>query len=83
MQGLADTFCLMRYPFDGDNAKQLNKEIFETIYHTAVESSCELASERETEFLEYKQLTMIENRTKDIRKRINNILKKQVLRKKN
>ena len=66
----------MRYPFDSDNAKQLNKEIFETIYHAAVESSCELASERETEILEYKQLTMIENRTKDIRKRINNILKR-------
>lgn len=76
VQGLADTFCLMRYPFDSDNAKQLNKEIFETIYHAAVESSCELASERETEILEYKQLTMIENRTKDIRKRINNILKR-------
>ena len=43
VQGLADTFILMRMPFDSDSARQLNREIFETIYHAALESSCEIA----------------------------------------
>jgi len=76
VQGLADTFCMMRYPFDSPEAKQMNIDIFETIYHAALEASSELANERESEIREYKQLTMVENRTKEIRKSINNILKK-------
>ena len=43
MQALADTFILMRYPFDSPEAKQLNIEIFETIYYAAMTASCELA----------------------------------------
>lgn len=43
VQGLADAFCLMRMPFDSDEARQLNKDIFETIYFGAMESSMELA----------------------------------------
>lgn len=43
VQGLADTFILMRYPFDSPEAKQLNKEIFENIYYAACKTSCELA----------------------------------------
>ncbi len=43
VQGLADAFCLMRMPFDSDEARQLNKDIFETIYYGAMESSMELA----------------------------------------
>ncbi len=43
VQGLADAFILMRQPFDSPGAKQLNKDIFETIYHAAVTESCELA----------------------------------------
>lgn len=43
MQGLADTFILMRYPFDSSEAKLLNVEIFETIYYAALTASCELA----------------------------------------
>ena len=43
IQGLADAFILMRYPFDGEQAKELNKKIFETIYYGALEASCELA----------------------------------------
>lgn len=45
VQGLADAFILMRYPFDSDEAQLLNKQIFETIYYGALESSCELAEE--------------------------------------
>lgn len=43
VQGLADAFILMRMPFDSSEAKQLNKEIFETIYYAAVSASCELS----------------------------------------
>ncbi|XP_063683530.1 ribonucleoside-diphosphate reductase large subunit-like [Bolinopsis microptera] len=43
VQGLADAFILMRYPFDSDSAKKLNIKIFETIYYGALEASSELA----------------------------------------
>lgn len=43
VQGLADTYILMRMPFDSAEASKLNKDIFETIYHAAVEESCALA----------------------------------------
>ena len=43
IQGLADVFMMMNYSFTSDEAKQLNKDIFETIYHAALESSCELS----------------------------------------
>lgn len=43
VQGLADTFILMRYAFDSPEAQKLNVEIFETIYYAALEASCELA----------------------------------------
>lgn len=45
VQGLADAFILMRLPFESDAARVLNKEIFETIYYAAVETSCELSVE--------------------------------------
>ncbi len=43
IQGLADAYILMRYPFESENAMKLNKQIFETIYYGALEASCELA----------------------------------------
>lgn len=43
VQGLADAFIKMRFPFDSEEAKQLNKDIFETIYHAAVTESCAIA----------------------------------------
>lgn len=45
VQGLADAFIMMRFPFDSDEAKQLNKEIFENIYYAACKTSCELAKQ--------------------------------------
>lgn len=39
VQGLADTFIKLRMPFDSEEAKALNKEIFETMYYAAVSSS--------------------------------------------
>ncbi len=43
VQGLADAFLLMRMPFDSQEARELNTQIFETIYYAAVSESCELA----------------------------------------
>lgn len=43
VQGLADAFMMLRMPFDGEEARQLNKEIFETIYFGALTASNELA----------------------------------------
>lgn len=43
VQGLADAFILLGMAFDSPEAAQLNKEIFETVYFAALETSCELA----------------------------------------
>ncbi len=43
VQGLADTFILMRLPFESDLARMLNKNIFETIYFAAMTASKDLA----------------------------------------
>jgi len=43
VQGLADTFILMDIPFHSEEAKEINKLIFETIYHASLEKSNELA----------------------------------------
>jgi ribonucleoside-diphosphate reductase alpha chain len=43
VQGLADAFILLRMPFDSPEAKQLNKEIFETIYYASMTASKDLA----------------------------------------
>jgi len=43
VQGLADAFILLRYPFESEAAKTLNKEIFETIYFAALTASKDLA----------------------------------------
>ena len=43
VQGLADVFMKLDIPFHSEEAKIINKNIFETIYHGALEKSCELA----------------------------------------
>lgn len=43
VQGLADVFIMLRMPFESEEAAGVNREIFETIYHAALEASCELA----------------------------------------
>jgi len=45
VQGLADAFIMLRLPFTSDEAKQLNQDIFETLYHAAVTASMEQAIE--------------------------------------
>jgi ribonucleoside-diphosphate reductase subunit M1 len=43
VQGLADAFMMLKIAFDSEAAKQLNKDIFETIYFGACTASCDLA----------------------------------------
>lgn len=45
VQGLADTFAMMRYPFESPDAVKLNKEIFEALYFGAVTASMEVSRE--------------------------------------
>ena len=45
IQGLADVFALLKLPFVSPEARQLNKNIFETIYFNALRQSCDLAKE--------------------------------------
>ena len=45
VNGLADAFLALRLPFDSPEAKQLNTQIFETIYHGALTASSNLAKE--------------------------------------
>ncbi|KAI0601713.1 ribonucleotide reductase [Biscogniauxia sp. FL1348] len=48
VQGLADAFLALRMPFESPEARQLNKQIFETIYHGALTASMEIAKEQGT-----------------------------------
>ncbi len=45
VQGLADVFFKLKLPYENQEAKLLNKNIFETIYHAAIEASIEIAKE--------------------------------------
>ena len=53
VQGLADAFILLRLPFTSDEAKQLNQDIFETLYYAAVTASAEEAK-KEGPYQSYK-----------------------------
>lgn len=48
VQGLADAFVLLGLPYDSEEARQLNRDIFETIYFASLTASCELAQEKGT-----------------------------------
>ena len=50
VQGLADIFMMMDIPFHSDAALVINKNIFQTIYHAALEQSMELSFERKEDF---------------------------------
>ncbi|MEY4602840.1 MAG: hypothetical protein RIT43_132 [Bacteroidota bacterium] len=43
VQGLADAFIMLGYPFESDQARALNREVFETIYYAAMTASKDLA----------------------------------------
>lgn len=46
VQGLADVFAMTRMPWTSEEAKKLNREIFENIYYAAIESSSQIANEQ-------------------------------------
>ena len=48
VQGLADTFIMLRLPFTSEKAKELNQDIFETLYFAAVTASAEEAKKEGT-----------------------------------
>lgn len=45
VQGLADAFIMMGFPFESEEAKALNREVFETIYYAAMTASKDLSKE--------------------------------------
>jgi ribonucleotide reductase alpha subunit len=73
IQGLADTFVLMRMPFDSEEARQLNKDIFETMYHASLEQSMEIAKRREELIHELETIDMEKDndRVRQINKHLN------------
>ncbi len=46
VQGLADVFFMLGLPYESEEAKLINKEIFETIYYASIKASCDLAKEQ-------------------------------------
>ena len=45
-QGLADVFAILKIDFESEEAKDINKKIYETIYHAALETSMEISKKR-------------------------------------
>lgn len=45
IQGLADVFAILKLPFISEEARRINKNIFETIYYNSLRQSCDLAKE--------------------------------------
>ncbi len=66
VQGLADTFALMDLPFDSEAARVVNKNIFETMYHAALERSNELAYFRLNELNKIKLIRLKRNDNSDL-----------------
>lgn len=48
VQGLHDTFMIMKYPYESQEAKELNRKIFETIYYYSMKMSMEISKRRQT-----------------------------------
>jgi ribonucleotide reductase alpha subunit len=46
VQGLADVFAMMNIPFDSDMSREINKNIFETIYYHSLKASMDISKER-------------------------------------
>jgi ribonucleotide reductase alpha subunit len=54
VQGLADALIMLNLPFTSNESKELNKQIFETIYHASLEASNEISIERTKVLTKYK-----------------------------
>jgi ribonucleotide reductase alpha subunit len=73
VQGLADAYALMRYPFDSPEAAKLNREIFETIYHGALTASMKIAKKRNLLLIEMGHPNITQERLEQIHKELNMI----------
>jgi len=56
VQGLADVFAMLKIPFDSDEAKQVNRNIFEVIYYSSLDASMDISRKREKYIKKYKEL---------------------------
>lgn len=54
VQGLADAFAMLNLSFDSEEAKQINIQIFETMYHASMEKSMEIAKEKNKSYDSFK-----------------------------
>jgi ribonucleoside-diphosphate reductase alpha chain len=70
VQGLADAYAIMRMPFDSPEAAELNKQIFETIYHGALEASMLIAKKRSELRDELDDPNTTDSRKEDLRKHL-------------
>jgi ribonucleoside-diphosphate reductase alpha chain len=61
VQGLADVFAMLKLPFDSAEAKVINNNIFETIYHGSLETSMEISKKRDKMIEDKKQKELILN----------------------
>jgi ribonucleoside-diphosphate reductase alpha chain len=59
VQGLADCFAMLKCAFDSEDARKLNRLIFENIYYASLEASMELARKRKKFVQEYKRLVKL------------------------
>jgi len=78
VQGLADVFAILKYPFDSSEAQDLNKKIFENIYYASLEMSMEISKKRENLIKKYITLRDKINKTEEedeSYKELDNILK--------
>ena len=56
VQGVGDIFAMLKIPFDSEDARVLNRKIFENIYYAALECSMEIARKRKKFVQEYKRI---------------------------
>lgn len=56
VQGIADLFAMLKIAFDSEEARKLNRLIFENMYYAALEASMEIARKRKKYVQEYKRL---------------------------
>jgi len=59
VQGLSDCFAMLKVAFDSEEARKINRLIFENLYYAAVEASMELARKRKKFVQEYKRLVKL------------------------
>lgn len=70
VQGLADTYAILRLSFDSSEAAELNKKIFATIYHGAVTASIAIAKKRQELIEEYENANTTSERKTEIDKHL-------------